>query len=335
MYEPASGGTLGRVPSEIEHGTDFIVVEPYRSVYGTMTEAGALWYCDLSFEFGWNCGDLHLPDGVDRYPTGLAFGPDGALYVATQAGEILRYRIGPLYFPQFDRVFASSGESGLRNPRGITFGPDGDLYVSNGDNTHEILRFRGADGSFWGVFVGKGSGGLRNPQGLTFGPDDQLYVVSQNQVLQFNGMTGAFLGVYVTERSGGLWGPRDAKFGGDGDLYVSSGVTDEVLKYWGPFNATPREEEGDPLTESLVLHGNFPNPVTGATLISYSLPVPAEVTLTVIDVLGRRVDAREEGLVLPGVHEFSVDASVLPPGVYFYTLTAGPQSETRSLVVVR
>jgi hypothetical protein len=148
-------------------------------------------------------------------------------------------------------------------------------------------------------------------------------------------MTGAFLGVYVTERSGGLWGPRDAKFGGDGDLYVSSGVTDEVLKYWGPFNATPREEEGDPLTESLVLHGNFPNPVTGATLISYSLPVPAEVTLTVIDVLGRRVDAREEGLVLPGVHEFSVDASGLPPGVYFYTLTAGPQSETRSLVVVR
>lgn len=86
---------------------------------------------------------------------------------------------------------------------------------------------------------------------------------------------------------------------------------------------------------SPLLHGNYPNPFNPSTTISFTLPRPGDVRLEVFDLLGKRVRVLERGFKPIGEHEVTFDATGLPSGVYFYTLTAGDFAQTRKMVVVR
>ncbi len=85
----------------------------------------------------------------------------------------------------------------------------------------------------------------------------------------------------------------------------------------------------------VTLAQNFPNPFNPATRILYDLPSSTRITLTVFDVLGRPVALLDDGVRSAGLHEVQWDASAQPSGVYFYRLTAGTFSQTRSMVLVK
>jgi len=91
---------------------------------------------------------------------------------------------------------------------------------------------------------------------------------------------------------------------------------------------------GDP-PETFVLEGNAPNPVAGATTIRYALPQAANVTLTVYDVLGRRVRTLVSGeKQTAGRKRIRFAAGGLSAGVYVVRMQAGSFTETRRMVVV-
>ena len=81
---------------------------------------------------------------------------------------------------------------------------------------------------------------------------------------------------------------------------------------------------------SFSLEQNYPNPVTPATTISYSVPMTAQVSIIVTDMFGREVrtlmNAREEA----GNHSVSFDATGLNSGHYFVTMRSGNFSQTKS-----
>ncbi|MCC6435420.1 MAG: ScyD/ScyE family protein [Acidimicrobiales bacterium] len=68
--------------------------------------------------------------GCDAVPTGLAYGPDGALYVSTLSGEApglgIVYKINPYDGSVLDTI------GGLDSPTGVAVGDDGSVYVSEG-----------------------------------------------------------------------------------------------------------------------------------------------------------------------------------------------------------
>jgi hypothetical protein len=178
----------------------------------------------------WNAGSVFSYDVVTRAffavfvpygsggltsPDGLAFGPNGDLYVTDRAlNAVLRFNG---LNGTFVNTFVQPGSGGLSGPRGIAFGPDGSLYLSSFD-TNQVLRY-GPTGAFASVFVSNAN--VTGPWGVAFGPEDptamdnvpELYVASSGsgQVLTYNGATGAFIRIYQLGLSGPTylaWAPQ-------------------------------------------------------------------------------------------------------------------------------
>jgi DNA-binding beta-propeller fold protein YncE len=162
-------------------------------------------------------------------PHGLAFGPDGNLYVSTRfTDSILRYngRTG-----DFMGVFVEPGAGGLDDADRMVF-KDDHLYVVSLENA-AILRYEARTGRFVDVFVRPGSGGLSRPHDLLFGPDGDLYVSSfpNNSVLRFNGRSGEFVDAFIPQGSADINYIGNMKFGADGNFYLTSCADNKVMRF--------------------------------------------------------------------------------------------------------
>lgn len=71
------------------------------------------------------------------------------------------------------------------------------------------------------------------------------------------------------------------------------------------------------------------------TEIRYRLATAGVVRLIVYDVLGRKVQTLADGMRPAGEHFVHWDAPLMPSGVYFCQLSAGGNSETRRMPLVR
>src|SRR5262249_34924329 len=131
--------------------------------------------------------------------TGLVFGPDGNLYVSTQAHTVVRYdgTTGA-----FLSTFVTANSGPLFAPGAITFGPGAILYVTTYSGpSSSIRRYTSMTGSFIDKFVSDADAAAADLlvlNGITFGPDGRLYVTNiassgRNSVAVFNGKTGAFI----------------------------------------------------------------------------------------------------------------------------------------------
>lgn len=89
------------------------------------------------------------------------------------------------------------------------------------------------------------------------------------------------------------------------------------------------------LPEKISLRQNFPNPFNASTSISFELAQPSDITLTVYDILGRRISVLADGYFEAGAHSVTFDGGKLSSGVYFYNLKAGDLSRTRSMILLK
>ena len=79
----------------------------------------------------------------------------------------------------------------------------------------------------------------------------------------------------------------------------------------------------------------YPNPLKDITTFEYELQAPVMVSLLIFNHLGQQVAMLVNEQQDKGKHVFTWSAEGLPSGIYFYRLTAGRQSLTGKMIVVR
>lgn len=201
-----------------------------------------------------------------KIPNGIAFGPDGDLYVASSGtGQILRYD-GDTGAVVGSGVFASLGS--LSQPRFITFGPDGNLYVGTTGLQKRIYQIDFLTGTA-STFVDAAELNSGTPYGLVFDASGNLYVASfnNNEILKFDSNGDPVPGgPFIAAGTGGLANPRGLTIGPDGLLYVANGATESILRF-------------DPETGELVDNYTF-----GATIqLPYGVTFGPDNNLYVVD----------------------------------------------------
>ncbi|NWF89700.1 MAG: exo-alpha-sialidase [Ignavibacteriaceae bacterium] len=84
---------------------------------------------------------------------------------------------------------------------------------------------------------------------------------------------------------------------------------------------------------------NYPNPFNPSTTISYQLPVTAQVTIKVFDVLGNEIAELLNDVKQSGLHEITFDASAieggLPSGLYFYRMFTKDKVLTSKMTLLK
>ena len=110
----------------------------------------------------------------------------------------------------------------------------------------------------------------------------------------------------------------------------------EVLSGSFPYNnVITTSAEGGPAGAAVAIGAAVPNPAATATRVPFTLEASSDVTLTVFDVLGRKVSTIAEGTYAAGSHDAALDVSTLSPGTYVVRLQAGATVVTRTLSVAR
>ena len=137
---------------------------------------------------------------------------------------------------------------------------------------------------------------------------------------------------------------------GEGDLFrlkgafLKKGTTDLVFDSFTFNEGSPSAATGNGeisnsvrvsnedealLPEQFSLAGNYPNPFNPTTSIQFSLPEVAEVTVTIVDMLGRAVMTIPAERYQAGAnHRIDVNASSLASGVYVYQVVAKGVNKT-------
>ncbi|MDH4211888.1 MAG: serine hydrolase [candidate division WOR-3 bacterium] len=104
-----------------------------------------------------------------------------------------------------------------------------------------------------------------------------------------------------------------------------------LLNYAGEFGIA--ENELTIPTPSLRLSQSEPNPFRNSMSIRFVLPSAEDVTLKIFNIVGQEVTTLIDGELRAGEHNVIFEAGDLPSGVYYYRLTTGRQSQTRSCVL--
>jgi hypothetical protein len=95
------------------------------------------------------------------------------------------------------------------------------------------------------------------------------------------------------------------------------------------------DHHGNSEIRNFELFQNYPNPFNPETKIEYRLSTAQELRVSVFNILGREVKVLFQSRLPAGHHSVTFDGSEFPGGIYYYRITAGQESETKAMVLLK
>jgi ligand-binding sensor domain-containing protein len=265
----------------------------------------------------------------------------------TTADGLLSNAIVPLAVGPDGTLWCSSGEDPTRSPGGhgiawfdgsawrehairggaetVAFGKNGGAWFGTMEG---VLRF---DGKQWTEFMNPA--GLRRPYVPSLAVDNEgnLWAATISGALRYDGKE---------------WKRYTTADGLLSDGVIAVGVDSRNRKWFATGNGYCVLDDSSPAIARdaapvlFALHGNHPNPFNPSTNISFTLPEPGKISLTVYDITGQKVRELISEVMYAGTHsivwngrdDFNTPVS---SGVYLYRLQCGKQIATGHMTLVK
>ncbi len=134
---------------------------------------------------------------------------------------------------------------------------------------------------------------------------------------------------YMDNNGSSIWSVdllQDGLTGDGNDIEIIAGGMN-ALDFTVGQRPTEVEEQPTTVPEDFTLLQNYPNPFNPSTVIGFSLPQRAQVSVKIFDMLGREVTTLTQTVLAAGSHEVLWNGrdqagNILPSALYFYKLTA-------------
>lgn len=121
-----------------------------------------------------------------------------------------------------------------------------------------------------------------------------------------------------------------------GNIWVADFDNNRVMRFDVSSLTSVSEMAGPLRAEQYKLAQNYPNPFNPSTTITFAMRTTGHATVTVYDLLGRKVATPFNGLASAHtLYALTFDARNLSSGVYYYKLTAGAYTATRKMIVAK
>jgi photosystem II stability/assembly factor-like uncharacterized protein len=200
--------------------------------------------------------------------------------------------------------------------------------------------------SYNGWIIGRGNVLLRTTDGGNeWTPQDLPYRETLRSIFFINRLNGWMCGdnglILNTSDGGSHWTPQPSGTGNsfrsilfvDGATGWVAGTNGTIMKTrssgWKDLDALWKN------TKTTVLLQNFPNPLNQSTTLRFILLEPGRTSLTLYDILGRRIAVLLDRNLPAGPQEVEWYPAGIPAGVYICRLESVKTSKTIKMVVVR
>jgi hypothetical protein len=127
-------------------------------------------------------------------------------------------------------------------------------------------------------------------------------------------------------------------------IYRDGGNLKSAFVYWGNGPTNIYFDAEHLVTDVSTLPGtvdkyelaqNYPNPFNPNTMIRFSLPEQANVTLKIFNSIGQEVATLLNGEIAAGNHQVDFNASALSSGVYFYRISSANFISTKKMILIK
>jgi hypothetical protein len=101
------------------------------------------------------------------------------------------------------------------------------------------------------------------------------------------------------------------------------------------FSFVTLTEEEKPKGFNFRLNQNYPNPFNPSTEIKYSVSEKDFVSLKIFNILGIEITTLVNETKNAGEYLIRFNADKLPAGIYFYTVTAGKNTDVKKMILLK
>ena len=120
-------------------------------------------------------------------------------------------------------------------------------------------------------------------------------------------------------------------------LTIAINDTPRMHDYFGRISVPSLTNVGTIAASDIPSHfrciSNYPNPFNPTTTILFQLQKDQQISLTIYDILGHKIESLVNGLFTSGIHRYRWDASKYPSGIYLCVLHSSDSVEITKLVL--